>query len=92
MYYVHSWTLCTSAVNRVGNSNSDHDMLYVPKTAIDERGLRKRLVFHYIPSRYFLRLLGDYVIIYDEIYDKTYEVIMRKLRISMEPFCDLKIE
>ena len=33
--------------------------------------------------------------IYDEIYDETYgviyEVIMRKFRVSMEPFHDLKI-
>ena len=33
-----------------------------------------------------MRLLGNYVLIYDEIYDETYEVIMRKLRASMKPF------
>ena len=44
---------------------------------------------------YFLRLLGNYDVIYDESYDETYsvidEVITRKFRASMEPFCDLKI-
>ena len=35
-----------------------------------------------------MRLLGNYVVIYDKTYDETYEVIVRKLRASMEPFCD----
>ena len=43
---------------------------------------------------FFLWLLGDYVVIYDEtydvIYEVIYEVIMGKFRASMEPFWDLK--
>ena len=39
----------------------------------------------------FLRLLGNYDVIYDETYSVIDEVIMRKFRASMEPSCDLKI-
>ena len=37
-----------------------------------------------------MRLLGNYDVIYDETYSVIDEVITRKFRASMEPFCDLK--
>ena len=43
-----------------------------------------------IPSSNLLSL-GNYDVIYDEIYYVIDEVTTRKFRVSMEPFCDLKI-
>ena len=50
-----------------------------------------QVVCYFISLVYFLRLWGNYVVIYDENYDIIYEVIMRKFRGSTEPFWDLKI-
>ena len=57
--------------------------------------LVKTRLCYYIPSSnlLFCGLWCDEI--YDEIYDETYgviyEIVMRKFRASMEPFCDLEI-
>jgi hypothetical protein len=38
------------------------------------------------PVAIYFSMVMRYGVIYDEIYDDTYEVIMRKFRASMEPF------